>query len=166
MASLTCSLLLLFNRPGFFFFFIGLVDASWGEWPLEECGGLGNFRFCAARSAEPGSVTDTNSVGKDCKLMKNIAAMLWFWFVIHTLQRFLFNLFKVRAFATSLSQNKISLIRNEYKMLSSIKKNLLLFFKRNKYTISCKGQSQNSDMILINYKWNFIRDGSTSLIFS
>lgn len=53
--SITCSLLLLFNKPGFFFFLIGLVDESSGEWPLEECGGLGNFLFWAVRSAEPGS---------------------------------------------------------------------------------------------------------------
>lgn len=43
--SFTCSLLLLFSKPGFFFFLMGLVEESWGEWPLEECGGLGNFRF-------------------------------------------------------------------------------------------------------------------------
>lgn len=33
---LTCSLLLLFSKPGFFFFLMGLVDVSCGEWPLEE----------------------------------------------------------------------------------------------------------------------------------
>lgn len=66
MTPPTCSLLLLFNRPGFFFFFIGLVDASCGEWPLEECGGLGNFLFCAVRSAEPGSRTDTNNMAEGC----------------------------------------------------------------------------------------------------
>lgn len=57
--SLTCSLLLLFSKPGFFFFLMGLVDESWGEWPLEECGGLGNFRFVAVFSVEPGSERDT-----------------------------------------------------------------------------------------------------------
>lgn len=57
--SFTCSLLLLFSKPGFFFFLMGLVDESWGEWPLEEWGGLGNFRFWAVRSVEPGSERDT-----------------------------------------------------------------------------------------------------------
>lgn len=55
----TCSLLLLFSKPGFFFFLMGLVDVSCGEWPLEECGGLGNFLFWAVLSAEPGSERDT-----------------------------------------------------------------------------------------------------------
>lgn len=82
MTSLTCSLLLLFNRPGFFFFFIGLVDASCGEWPLEECGGLGNFLFCAVRSAEPGSIIDTDNTVEEYLLMKNIQTRLRF--VIHT----------------------------------------------------------------------------------
>jgi len=82
MTSLTCSLLLLFNRPGFFFFFIGLVDASCGEWPLEECGGLGNFLFCAVRSAEPGSMTDTNNMVEECISTQNIQTRLQF--VIHT----------------------------------------------------------------------------------
>lgn len=55
----TCSLLLLFSKPGFFFFLMGLVEVSCGEWPLEECGGLGNFLFWAVLSVEPGSERDT-----------------------------------------------------------------------------------------------------------
>lgn len=35
---------------------MGLVDVSCGEWPLEECGGLGNFLFWAVLSVEPGSL--------------------------------------------------------------------------------------------------------------
>lgn len=38
---------------------MGLVDESWGEWPLEECGGLGNLRFGAVFSVETGSERDT-----------------------------------------------------------------------------------------------------------
>ena len=56
---LTCSLLLLFSKPGFFFFLMGLVDVSCGEWPLEEWGGLGNFLFWAVLSVEPGSERHT-----------------------------------------------------------------------------------------------------------
>lgn len=37
---------------------MGLVDVSCGEWPLEECGGLGNFLFWAVLSVEPGSERD------------------------------------------------------------------------------------------------------------
>lgn len=55
----TCSLLLLFSKPGFFFFLMGLVEVSCGEWPLEECGGLGNFLFWAVLSVEPRSERDT-----------------------------------------------------------------------------------------------------------
>lgn len=51
---------------------MGLVDASWGEWPLEECGGLGNFLFCAVRSAEPGSTSDTNKPVREYISVKNV----------------------------------------------------------------------------------------------
>lgn len=37
---------------------MGLVDESWGEWPLDECGGLGTFRFWAVLSVEPGSAIE------------------------------------------------------------------------------------------------------------
>lgn len=58
---LTCSLLLLFSKPGFFFFLMGLVDMSCGWWPLEEWGGLGAL-FWAVLSVEPGSERHTGCI--------------------------------------------------------------------------------------------------------
>lgn len=60
---------------------MGLVDASWGEWPLEECGGLGNFLFCAVRSAEPGSTSDTNKPVREHTSVKSVQPALCF--IIH-----------------------------------------------------------------------------------
>lgn len=49
--------LLLLRAPGFFFFLIWHGDVSAEEWLLEECDGLGIFRFWAGRSVDPGSET-------------------------------------------------------------------------------------------------------------
>lgn len=50
--------LLLLRAPGFFFFLIWQGDVSAGEWPFDECDGLGIFLFCPAlRSLDPESET-------------------------------------------------------------------------------------------------------------